>query len=520
MSPLLKLWFIKQWATLRNLFRKPTSAIFTILIIIVYGGLFLTMLFSDTFMSASIRDIHNAVMLSLGFAAMLVLSLLWQKRKALFFETDSFYLFSGPYTRAQIMRYLMGQTFLQSLMFSLICVFMLVCFGGGIAYTPLFITSCIIGYLLMFCFFLIFTDYLYILSITNEKYKKASRITIGVFALLILGIFLITLAQNHFVIRSGLDSFIQSDLFYLVPLFGWVKLLLISSISGNILFVTLTYAILFLANAILYYFFINFKGDFYEQAMMDSVELTEYMKQVKAGKQNAMKLNAKVHQANISFRKGAGAIFSKNFLIMKKTRDFLRLQEIGIIVFYFIISLFTGLGFGMFCYMLIIWIFQTLQTCDLMQELKNYQIYLIPANPFSKLWNAMLPTLLKLSILIIASVIISGLFFQMPITEILQYCIMLLGYALVFLSATVLSIRILKSRSNMMVENLLRMLIILACSLPSAILMIYIVVQQGNFDPNVIAMISYLSLALNFVVSFSILYFCKGMMNGRELNSD
>lgn len=520
MSPLVKLWLMKQKATVRNLFRKPSSAIFTILLVIIYGGLFSVMLFSNSFASASIRDLHSAIMLSLGFAAMMALSLLWQKRKALFYEADSFYLFSGPYTRAQIMRYLMAQTFVQSLMFSFICMFMLVCFGAGINYTPFFLISCMVGYLLLFTFFLIFTDYLYILSITNEKYKKASRITIVVFVAIVLIIFLITLAQNHFVIRSGLMSFVESNLFYLVPIFGWVKLLLISSINGEILYSAVSLALLVISNVILYVFFISFQGDFYEQAMMDSIELSDYVKQVRAGKQNAMKLNAKVHNSTVRFKSGAGAIFSKNFLIMKKTRDFLRLQEVAILIFYFIVSLFTGLGFGMFCYMLIIWIFQTLQTCDLMQELKNYQIYLIPAKPFSKLWNAMLPTMMKLTIMILVAVIGSGIFFQMPIAEIFQYCIMLLGYTMVFLSATVLSIRILKSRSNAFVENLLRMLIILCCSLPSVILIFVIVLKQGNYDLQVMHLISYVSLIMNFIVSFIILFFCKGMMNGRELNSD
>lgn len=520
MQPLVKLWLMKQKATIRNLFRKPSSAIFTVLMVLVYGGLFITMLFSDSFMSASIHDLHNAVMLSLGFAAMFVISLLWQKRKALFYEADSFYLFSGPYTRAQIMRYLMGQTLLQAVLFSLLCVFMLVCFGGGIAYTPFFLISCIFGFILLFSFFLIFTDYLYILSITNEKYKKLSHVTIGVFVFIIFAIFMVTLAQNHFVIRSGLTSFVESDLFYFVPLFGWLKWLLIASMQGEVVIYGIALALLLGANIVLYRFFISFKGDFYEQAMMDSIELSQYMQQVKAGKQNAMKLNAKVHSSKVRFRLGAGAIFSKNFLIMKKTRDFLRIQEIAVIVFYFVVSLFTGLGFGMFCYMLIIWIFQTLQTCDLMQELKNYQIYLIPAKPLQKLWYAMLPTLLKLSILIIVSVVGSGVFFRMPFAEILQYCIMLLGYTMVFLSATVLSIRLLKSRSNMFVENLLRMLIILVCSLPSVALILIIVVQQGIYDLQVITLISNLSLLMNFIVSFLIIFFCKGMMNGRELDSD
>ena len=60
------------------------------------------------------------------------------------------------------------------------------------------------------------------------------------------------------------------------------------------------------------------------------------------------------------FREGAGAVFSKNMLLMKKTGNFLRKQDMFLIVFYFVISMLAvpEHTFPMFCYMMIFWMFK------------------------------------------------------------------------------------------------------------------------------------------------------------------
>lgn len=521
MSALTKLWLLKQKATIRNLFRKPTSAIFTVLIVIFYGfiiGMMLNMP-DNVAMIVGLRDVHQSILIGIGFTALMGGSLLLQKRKALFQENDSFYLFSGPFRRNQVMRFLMSNTLLQSLLFSLLSVFMMLCLGGGVNFTFSFLLISVVSYFLLMFFFLVFTDYLYILSITNKKYKKVSALTVVIFALMIVGVFIYTLAANNFNFSKGAMDFLESDAFYLIPLFGWVKLTLISFVTGNTLMCVLGIILNIVANLILYYLFIHFKGDFYEQALLDSIELSEYMKNAKAGKLDANNTK-KLHHVSMQFRSGAGAIFSKNVLLMKKTRSIIRPQELTVIAIYMVIALISGLGFGMYVYMMILWIFSMLSNSDLMLELKNYQIYLIPAKPFSKLWYALLPTLLKVSIILTAMVVLGGVIFQIAPMEILQYEVMLVGYVFIFIASTVLSVRVLKSRNNVMMENMLRMLIMIVCALPSIIVIILLTTVFKVFDMQLIQIISYSSLLINFIMAFAIMYGCKGMMNGRELNGD
>lgn len=521
MSALTKLWLYKQWGGIRNVFRKPGSAIFTIFMVLFYGGLlisFFNMKLEIT--TFSLVSLHQCVLVGLAMAAFMLLSMTLSKRQALFMQEDSFYLFSGPFSRKQVMQYLMAQTLLQSFLLSLLSILMMTFLGGNIKLTIPFLLLSLLATMSLYMFFLILNDFIYILSITNKRYKHIAKIIMGIIIIFVLLIFILSLAQHQFDFVNGLMNFVENDLFYIVPMFGWVKLLLVSFYLEQWPQVLIALALILVSLVTLYHYFTRFKGDFYEQAMMDAIEMSDYVKQVRSGKQGATTLNAKVHEAKTTFRQGAGAIYSKNFLLMKKTRDFIRIQDIGILIFYFIISYFTKMGFGFFYYLMVLWLFQILQTSNLTLELKNYQIYLIPADPFEKLFCVLLPTLLKISILISVSVVLSGILYRMDVLVILQYLLTLLGYGLIFISGTVLSVRLLKSRSNVVAENFMRMLVILISALPSLILIVIITMVGSKMNIDILLTSSIATFITNSIVSILIIYMCKGMMNGRELNSD
>lgn len=81
--------------------------------------------------------------------------------------------------------------------------------------------------------------------------------------------------------------------------------------------------------------------------------------------------------------------------------------------------------------------------------------------------------LLKMLLPMSAAILVAALLYQTDIASVLQYFIMLLGYATLFLSASVLSVRILKSRNNAIMENMLRMLIMVAAAAPGIGLTIF-----------------------------------------------
>lgn len=320
-------------------------------------------------------------------------------------------------------------------------------------------------------------------------------------------------------IQTIMIDFIESPLFYFVPVFGWLKLTLISYVTSQMGMVCLGLLLLVISLVIIYLLFITYKGDFYEQALQDSLELSKQLKEFKAGNQDALR-NVKVKKTSVKrFYDGAYAVLSKNLLLMKKKGNIISWNDIISIGIYLVITIFSDLGFGFFIYMMIIWLFMMMQTSDLVGELKNYQIYLIPDKPYKKLIAVMIPTFMKVSIIGTLSFIVVGMYYHETFLTIFMYLINMFGYIFIFMSASVLTIRLLKSRTTQVFENMMRMLIMIVSALPSVILTV-IFMMTNALTPTVLTMLSMASLAMNFILALIILWACQGMMNGRELKSE
>ena len=151
--------------------------------------------------------------------------------------------------------------------------------------------------------------------------------------------------------------------------------------------------------------------------------------------------------------------------------------------------------------------------------MNNYQIYLIPDHPLKKMISVILPTFLKMIVPMVLALALSAVLYQSDMMTALQYGIMLLGYALLFISATVLSLRILKSRNNAMMENMLRMMIVVVAAIPSIALIIYFI-SKDTFTFATLQQMTLLSLVMNIVISIVIILICAPMMNGREIKSE
>lgn len=269
---------------------------------------------------------------------------------------------------------------------------------------------------------------------------------------------------------------------------------------------------------LVYVLFIGYRGNFYEQALQDSLDLSKRMKAAKAGDQEALR-NKKVKLGiKGEFRQGAYAVMSKNILLMRKTNSFISVSDLISIGIYIAVTMAVDVGFGMFIYMMVIWIFSSLQNSDLSKELKNYQIYLIPDKPFSKLIAVIIPTFIKIFVVAAVSFIAMGLYYHQSLMMIIVYLLNVIGYTSIFISGSVLSVRLLKSRTSPMMENFMRMIVMLIGAIPSAVITTAILLNSGTTVAMMAA--SYVALFVNFAISFLILYGCRNMMNGRELKSE
>lgn len=520
MKSLLYLSMTKWKGTIRNQFRSISSAILTIFMVLLYGGLFVAVFLipSDAMSEVMNMQFNTALLMGLGVLALLCVTVLMNKRKALVYDTDAFYLFAGPYTRKQINGFILVQTWFQSAIYGLICSYVTAMMSFGSGFTVSMMLFSFVIYWLIMAFFLTLTDYIYLWSLVKKKHEIWNYVVVLLVVFSAAAVFFLSVQRTGYDLKNGYMDFALSREFYMVPFFGWGKWAINAFSQGN--YVSMLWGILLLVgcNLVLGILFLHFQKDIVEQAVEDAQSVSDYMRKVRANKGNSIMDTKKVKGIKGEFPEGARAIFYKNMLMMRKTGNFLRKQDIFVIVLYFVIGYvcMPGHRFSMFCYMMMIWMFGLMNDAELLGDLKNYQIYLIPEKPLKKLFYAVIPAYLKIGIILGTAIIFSGVLNRMPVLDIVQYALMLLGYAMIFLAGTVLSVRLLKSRTNVMMENLLRMLIILVCAIPSSVLgvLCYFIFR----DLNMIVMVtSIFTLVLNFGVSILIMVACQGMMNGKQM---
>ena len=136
MKTLFYLWYLKTKGTIRNLMKKPSSAIFTVFVVLLYGFIFVSLfMFKDKNPMIITTGLHTSILILIAFLALMLFSTLMSSKKALFYGEDAYFLFSGPFTRKQIMAYLTFQTVIQAIMLGFFAMIFFAGTGGCLLYT-------------------------------------------------------------------------------------------------------------------------------------------------------------------------------------------------------------------------------------------------------------------------------------------------------------------------------------------------------------------------------------------------
>ncbi len=517
MKQLIKLNATKKKAKLRDLLKSPLSAIFTILMVGGAAFSILPVFFSKQALLA--EDMFSVyTLLVIGFSFGLVMMILLQKRMALFFEEDSYYMFIGPFTNRQILGYAAFDSFLQSVLTGLFCGLIPVIFlmsVGRLTFLQL-ITACTSSILLINAFMMIL-QIIYVKELINQQKSRRNQLLGLLFLLVVAAFVAYNLLVAHFDVRTGLLTFVTSESFYWVPLIGWAKLAINSSFAPNILGLFTGLGLPLLTNGLLIFYFTHLKGDFYEQAMIDAIDYTDYYKKAMAGKDDSQP--KKLQKVTIKYQQNEGALFSKNWLILLKSRQFLSKGEI--------IPLFTGLifcfglktNFYIYTGILVFYLISTVSSSSITEELKSNYLYLIPGNPFKKLINILVIPFAKSLLFCFLFLLPGSLFLKTsPMTFIMTF-ILLASLIAIFHSANVAALRLLKSRSNIMIESSLRMLLITAALIPSALIALGCYAITGNLSTTLTLLVPLISI-INLLLTGGIFFLCRDMMNGNAYTAD
>ena len=109
---------------------------------------------------------------------------------------------------------------------------------------------------------------------------------------------------------------------------------------------------------------------------------------------------------------------------------------------------------------------------------------------------------------------IVGIVFGPTPEEFIASIIEMFGYGLVFITANILSTRLLKSNDNTVANQFIKMAVIIVALLPSVAIGILFTFLLTSI------WYSYISSITSIIVACILLYFSKGIVAGTELNAD
>ncbi len=517
MKPLFKLWCLKRKGTFRYLFASKAVGISYMFLFLIYIMGLTSMLTNLSPAMDNNELLHLIILGYIGIVILLVFMLLINSRKALLDGEDAFYLFTAPFSKWQIMTYLSFKMIGEAFQFTLIMLMIIMYASIVIKITLSFLLLLLFITLITFFCFMILDNYLYVLSIGDKKYRKYAKI-IPLLIVLFIAVILLAVYLQTGNYENLLFNFVQSELFYVIPMFGWIKLALIALIENNFIMVLVAISLMSLTTLLLYLGFINYRGDFYQQALEDGLAYSKVLKAIRKGDQKAIRQGKVKTKITGKFKPGALAILSKNLLIMRKGNDLVNKNDILTLGIYIGFTIFLQSDFSLFIYWVIIWAFSAIEQSELAQDMNNYQIYLIPEKPFYKLLAVVTPTFIKIFVYAFFAFLFVGLYNQESIAVILMYFATILGYTSIFISGTIWSLKIFRSRSRKFLETLMRIAIMFMSSLPSSIILFMVITRSDSATLMMIS--SYISLIMNLLTSLLILYHCRNIMNGWELKSE
>ncbi|KAF1297888.1 hypothetical protein BAU15_08260 [Enterococcus sp. JM4C] len=518
MKQLINLYFTKKKAKIRSMFAKPTSAIITLLVIAIMAvGLF------PLFKGTSNPPLDEVSVLVIGIVSLVLMLFMFatfmlQRKQALFFEEDSYYLFIGPYTDKQILGYTLIDAAFQSVMCALV-ITLLIFMGTIQLFTmPLgYILNLFVTNTLAYFLLIVFTQYLYLKDLISGKKSKIRLYLVGAVVLAIVGFVAYNAVQNGLQMDDAIRGFVYQKEFYYVPFIGWAKSAF-DTLNGNILGILIPYALFSVFSILFSILTVRAKGDFYEQAMVDALDYTEYYKRAMAGKTE--EANQKVVDSSVNYKPYAGAILSKNILVLKKTRKFFKTND------FFSIAMVIGMGalianknFMVYVGFAVCYLIMNVGESALEEDLKNNYIYLIPDSAIKKMFYALLIPVCK-TLLMSVLMMLPALFLVNPSTkDFIVGLVVVMSFVFVLFAGNVLSLRVMKTRSNQMINSTLRM-VVTAVILAPSVGLIYLLYKINSDILGAINVFIPVMLFFNLGLSGAILYACSSMMNGNALQAD
>lgn len=528
MNALVYLYFTKVKATIRNIFSNAVAGIITFIGIIFMLFTFFALYMAQKEMAAmgellNIQSMHMLVTTYVGVIFFFMGFMLFQKRTALVYPADAYYIFSGPFNRKTVLNYINFDNAKVGLLYALFATWYLSLFATSVSgVTLLFLLFVFLQSVIMLFAILSLITYLYLLEITNPNAKRIKwGIAVGI-AVYLLALFAKSFLASPTDISAAVQSFIADPLFYFIPLFGFAKYGLIQYIEGNALGLLLSFGLNIGICVLLSYLIVNINGNFVEQVLEDAQWAENVRKQAKEGKTRG-EAEGKIHEVkNVKMGSGAAAISSKNMLELLKTRSFVRVNEAFLMIFYLAIAYFIDMDFVFYQYYILIILLASASSEYIISELKKPYIYLIPDTAGRKMLHLLKPMALKMILVVVFGLTCGFLVFQPSFVMYISAIFTISSYGIMFVAGSIWSLRLMKGGNNVIAEQFVKMGVILLASLPAIALSIVLAIFMGNTVSQELLMsvISVVSVVSNVIVGGLLIYFARSILNGAEIMSE
>lgn len=528
MNALLYLFFTKIKAAIRNIFSNAVSGIITFIGIIIFAVTIWSVFFlADHAVQMggmiNVQSIHVLVTTYIAVIFFFMGFMLFQKRTALMYKNDAYYIFSGPFSRKTVLTYINFDNAKGGLLYALFTTWYVAMFAAGVeGVTPLFLLFVLLHSILMLYAILSLITYFYLIEITDKNAKKIKWGIVIVGIIYVATLFVKSFLANPSDISVALSNFVADPLFYFIPLFGFAKYGLIEFVTGNYLGLVLSFALNIGICILLACLIPTVKGQFVEQVLEDAEWADSVRKQAKSGK-TRKEMEGKIHEVkNHTMKSGAGAISSKIMLELAKTRSFIRLQEAGLMLFYLGIAYFIGMDFTFYQYYILIILLASASNDYIVTELKKPYIYLIPDKASKKMLHLLTPMAMKMILVVIFGLSCGYIVFRPSLTAFVSAIFSISSYGIMFTAGSIWSLRLMKSGNNPMAEQFVKMGVILLASIPAIVASIALLYFMGETlsQDSLMVFISVASVVSNIVVGALLIVLSSSMLNGAEVMSD
>lgn len=501
--------YLKIKGVVRNLFRKPIRAIFSILGIVLIFVLMINISLRDAIEIDSGISQYGFMAIVSAMPILMLFLLIFNKKTALLYLNDANFLFVGPFSDKQIKLYIIWQSIQQMIALGFMFVLYLAIFfnyliiDASILYLGIVITSLSIYAIIMY------TDYYYVSNASREYPSKVKYwLPFLILAMIIFVAIASNLNQSDMSIIKIIERLLEHPMFSYIPFLGWAYALQ----NGNYWLGVLCPVVLGLVYT---YLFFQHKGDYYEKAIDDALYVTSQRQKINkaGGNQEALDSMMEVKKVtktkNFKFLGGGWALLSRQILHLIKTRKLLDLQQLFMLGIYTAIAMFSGEA-ELYQLMLMISVLFITNTDVLESELSRHYIYLVPDHNFKKLLASLSIMIIRVLTYSLIAFLFLVFFFKLPLMSSILFSLNLVAVSLMYQASLVLVLRILGLQKNKILQMFIQLIVFLIVLVPSGLIVFLLLfIVELNLDQ-----VSIVTMILNIISTFLLLYASKGVVDG------